>query len=156
MFKKIALRANLLETEIGSEIVLFDPDFNQAHSLGPSASRVFRHLQSGRAVDVDDPEIVSILAEFQTKGLLEEDQSFTRREALCILTKVAVVTSVLLPTPAAAQSGIVISEAACDSDPSNCGAPCPPDALDNARVCSTTGIPNVCGCVVTATATCPC
>lgn len=149
------VRNDLISTEVQGEMVIFDPSSNQAHSLNPEATRVFKLCQSGESLDLEDPSVLPTLQAFREQGLLSEgggDQKTTRREALSTMAKTAalpVMMSIAITSPAAAAS-TGISELDCEtSGGTACGTLCVGPFPFGSRVCgSTSGVPGgLCGCV---------
>lgn len=115
-------REEILVTEHGSELVLFDEANAHAHRLNASAAAVWRHADGRRTVEQiagavaqemggqPDQDMVWMgLEGLQKAGLLQssEDmaQKLARRQLIRRLTVAAVVAPVImsLPAPAAAQ-----------------------------------------------------
>ena len=151
------IRQDLTVSELGDEIVVFDPKSNQVHNLNAQASSIFRKWQSNSFVAESNDEQLA-LALFQEKGLLEADSSepvTTRREALAVLGKVALIpaiTSVAMPEPLSAMSGV--SEADCVMGVAgSCGMLCL--GVITTRRCGADPGTGACGCFA-GTPTCPC
>ena len=124
-----ARNSNVYETEVADEIVVYDRMSDRAHRLNPTAAAVWRRCDgetsfADLAADVEqeigqpvDDEVVSLaLQELDEAGLLsgDLDEGLARRDALKRIGAVGaaamvlpVVTSIVAPTPAMAQSNDV-------------------------------------------------
>lgn len=156
---KFPIRSELVVAQVGEELVIYDPKHQAAHSLSADAAELFERLRNEEDLEQSESNlaVLSLLAE---KGLLEESGEWSRRELLSGAIKAAaipLIASVALPAPAAAQSGVGVSEADCElSGGTACGQPCTGFPIGT-RVCgSVTGMPGgACGCVPTPAA-CSC
>lgn len=147
-------RRDLVLSDLGDEIVIYDPVTRQAHNLQKEAAGLFRALEGGHTPIWDDLAL-SILHELEQAGLLEEPlegpQDSSRRQLLARASRFAgagFLASIVVATPAAAQSGV--TEAMCDGSSGEfCGQLCIDAGPIGSRVCaSITGFPGgACGCV---------
>ncbi|MCA9791927.1 MAG: hypothetical protein KC910_09035 [Candidatus Eremiobacteraeota bacterium] len=154
-------RVDLVWSQASEELVVFDPHRQQVHSLSATAAKVFKACD-GSVLALDNAQerdaVELALAEFHNLGLLEEDPraGLSRRTFLARWGKLAalpVITSVILPRPAAALSGCTFD---CGDDPTPC-APCPdaattcecccnPGACDGSCFCSAGRLPDSASC----------
>ncbi len=126
-----ARRAGLNIQEAGEELLVFDTANDEAHVLNRPAAFVWQHADGTRTVaeiaqdmtrefgaPADTQVVWYALAQLHKKHLLETDarapltaQTLTRRQflqrAAAGAVLLAVVTSIVAPTPAHAQSGCV-------------------------------------------------
>lgn len=154
-------KAALVFSQVGDELLVFDPHNHQVHSLNASAAEVFRACDGsclGMAEALELDTVALAVTEFQKLGLLEESDSppLGRREFLARWGKVAalpVIATVALPQPAAASSGCTFD---CGDDPTPC-LPCPnaattcrcccnPGACDGSCFCSAGRLPESASC----------
>lgn len=130
---------------IGDELLLFDCVSETAHTLNGPAAFVWQHADGTRTADeiaremthefgtqADAQVVWYALDQLNRRQLLETQESasldwqgMTRRQFLKRVTAgavlLAVVTSIVAPTPAHAQSGVCIPEGvACDNQPLPC------------------------------------
>ncbi len=140
-----ARRDGLLVEELGDETVVYDTNSKQAHCLSPIAAAVFAHcdgatslasiaerLTEARGEPVDIATVAGAVAQLEERELVasnsrELDGRPTRREMLgktaavgAAAASVPLITSIVAPTAALAQSGCNIG-AACTTD-DECGA----------------------------------
>jgi hypothetical protein len=103
-------------TEVDGDTMVYDTEAKKVHCLEGPASVVFAHCDGETTVEeitakvqAQDPD----LAQEDVEGVLNEllssrlltSKSWTRREVLARAAAVALVSTVLAPSPAAAQSG---------------------------------------------------
>ena len=114
-------RADLLVTEVCSELIAYDGRTHQAHCLTPDAVKVWRLVDGSRSPDqivADGTERLGLpaettrqaLEEFSERGLLQESPpALTRRDVMRSALKAGAVAplvlTVLAPTAADASSG---------------------------------------------------
>lgn len=114
------VRGDLLVSEVGSELVVYDTATHQAHSLSETAAQVWRLTDGTRTLEdivvaatqlhLDEASVFRALDEFAKLGLLQKDESLAGISRRAMLGKVAagaalpLVISVLAPTPADASS----------------------------------------------------
>jgi hypothetical protein len=135
----------LMTETLGSELVVFDRVNNSAHTLNGPAAFVWQHADGTRTADeiaremtrafgveADAQVVWYALDQLNQRQLLETQgrmppnwQSMNRRQLLKRVATGAVllaaVTSIVVPTPAHAQSGVCIPEGvACDNQPLPC------------------------------------
>ena len=152
---KYKLRKDLLCTEVGAEVIVYDPVSNQAHNLNDMAAAVFQRCRNQLELDEDDPAVFTALSAFEEKGFFDDSvPKLTRREALVGVARAAVlpvVMSVMLPTPAAAQSSGVTEVDCENSGGTACGQLCIGPFPFGTRACaSVSGVAGgLCGCVAT-------
>lgn len=131
----INVKANLSHSEVGNEILVFDPGTEKAHLLDPVAGAVFLALSEGlhsselpsrleqRQLSHSSEAIQQAIASLREVNLLEENESLEldRRHFLKTGAMAAagmVVMSVALPQPAMAQTCILAADCqitVCDS-----------------------------------------
>lgn len=124
------LKEGLTHTEIGDELIVFDPSTETAHCLSALGKAVFLACLNGTLADEQSPAQQEALNELASKGLLqpETDSGLDRRKFLtaAATAAVAITASVVAPKPVAA-----LSCKLCDLDASGfpvdcttCGQPC--------------------------------
>ena len=152
---------SLVVTEIGEELLVFNPIDHQAHNLNAAAATVFRACNGETPLEElksspQGPYALHLLAE---KGLLESPlpplETVSRRELLSRLGQVALLPALLtvgVPSPSAALSGVTQAECLAGA-PGVCGQPCIDDPLPN-RVCAAVaGDPDTrCACIAVGSA----
>lgn len=136
---------DLLEREVAGELVVYDPTSHQAHCLSPVAARIWQLADGGtprrRAIDALARETSSrdaaealldrTLDDLATAGLLADTpgtardrlDQLDRRRFLVGAAAASLVTSILVPTAAMAQSGSLPNGAACGTS-SDCASNC--------------------------------
>lgn len=127
-----ARQSNLLWTEIGDEVVVYDTDRNRAHSLNPTAALVWRQCDGVRTVaeiatavkselgsPADEDVVLVALNQLSEANLLEQKTAdpdhrrISRRELVHRLgvagaAVVPLVTSLVVPDPAEAALSITL------------------------------------------------
>lgn len=103
------VRSDLLFSEVGEELIVFDPLAKTAHHLNDEAASIFLDASSGSTLDLGDDKILRALAAFAERGLLDR---ISRRKLIANLSTglaAPLIASVLVPTPAAAASESVFA-----------------------------------------------
>ena len=133
-----AKRTGLVVQTIGDEVIVYDPDTHQAHSLNRPAALVFDTLdgkasvpeiasQVGRKLGARSGErVVRVALEVLGKaGLLSAPTNAGRRAVVRGLTVglLPVVTTILVPKPAAAQSCVGFFQVCGGPTPAPCCSP---------------------------------
>jgi len=151
-FPKVRAK-NVIERDLGDELLVYDEDRHQAHCLNRTAGfiwkqcdgktsvkQITRRLQQELSETADERFVWYAISQFNREHLLEEkvdipeavrqkvNRRFTRRQAIRVLgvsTIVAVplVTSIVAPTAAHAATCIA-SGNACTSGPQCCSGIC--------------------------------
>lgn len=153
----VRIRQDLVISKVGDEFVIFDPKTNQAHSLNTPLSASFRRYQQSDFIPTTAEDIYSANL-LQEKNLLENlaPKSLpTRREALALLGKVAMlpaVISTVMPEPLAAMSGVTEMDCVMGV-PGSCEMIC--IGPITARRCGADPVSGDCGCF-SGTPACPC
>lgn len=144
-----ARRQGILRREVGEDLVIYDLDSHRAHSLDRKARRLLEFCDGETSIETlcqaspfDEPDrarvwVVAGLERLAGAGLLENDwqvPAFDRRRLLKGLVGLPVVLSVLVPGPAAAQSGLpngspCSSSSQCASGCCNVSGRCAPAAF---------------------------
>ena len=125
-----AKTSELLKTDLGEEVIIYDPESNRAHSLNRLAATIWRHCDGRNTIAdlrrlasadigglIDEPTVWAALNQLEQANLLEmqlEDggkKTLGRRELLRKAGQIGtaavatpIVASVLVPTAAAAAS----------------------------------------------------
>ena len=110
--RTLAQHPDIVSRPIGDELVAYHPESQQAYLLTPQAAQVYRDVESLTASDLESAqgtELEEVLSELVQHKLVLPENELTRRRFLGSVGKVAAagvfLTTVALPTPAAAQSG---------------------------------------------------
>jgi hypothetical protein len=140
-------RRDLLATSLEDEVVVYDPRYNQAHSLNGVAVAVWKHAEAGvklellqslvsdeLGIPISKAAVQSALRQLEQAHLLTEsatgiEGSFSRREVLrkagqygaAAVVATPIIASALIPVAAAATSVCVGPR-----PPSTAGATCGP------------------------------
>jgi hypothetical protein len=138
---------------VGGEVLLFDPRDDTAHALNKAAAFVWQHADGTRTVDdiaramsdefsapADAQTVWYALEQLQKRDLLETSvnvpaplRGLTRRQFLARATGgavlLAVVSSILAPTPAHAQSGCMSIGQSCAASACCADLDCCPGVL---------------------------
>ena len=103
-------------TQVDKDVVVYDSNSKQVHCLEQKAGLVFSRCDGTQTVEeiteglkaeapeMTQDEVEGILNRFLDLGLLKA-KSWTRRELLAKAAAVALISTIVAPTPAAAQSG---------------------------------------------------
>ena len=140
-------RTKALSRQLEGELILYDSETHQAHSLNQTAAAVWKACDGQTTVadmvtnldkalpGIDKPILVVTLIELQKAGLLAnetfsvgQDRSLSRRNAIRKIGKVAavalpIITSIVVPTPSMALSCFPLSHA-CTKDADCCSGRC--------------------------------
>ena len=110
--RSLTQHPDIVSRPIGEELVAYHPDSQQAYLLTPKAAQVYRDVESLTVSDLESAqgtELEEVLSELVQHKLVLPENELTRRRFLGSVGKVAAagvfLTTVALPTPAAAQSG---------------------------------------------------
>lgn len=150
------VKRGLITTELTDEVLVYDPETMEAHSLNRVAAFVFQRCDGERTraevasalraeCGVDDAEelLRYALALLERKGFFEKSEvsvgrALSRRQLMDRAVKAAVllpvVATLLAPTPAMA--GSCIAAANCQAT-NHCGAQCDTDGCAGGVVCAT-------------------
>lgn len=133
---------HLVVQAVGRELLVYDPDTTRVHRLEPLAATVFQACRQGddrqeTAVRVGQAELRRALAELQAAGLVADGApGMSRRQALA-LGGAALVTTLAVPLPAAAQSAPCVINCVANCNGTNLCAPATPGPAPDA-LCATT------------------
>lgn len=132
----------LVVQAVDRELLVYDPDTTRVHRLEPLAATVFQACRQGdseaeTAARVGASELARALAELEAAGLVVAGaRGLSRRQALA-LGGAALVTTLTVPLPAAAQSAPCVVNCVASCNGTNLCAPATPGPAPDA-LCATT------------------
>jgi len=155
--RPVARRRGLVVRELRDEVVVYDRDCHQAHCLNRTAALVFRNADGHHTIPdlaamlgAEDPEgvqetlVVLTLERLAEAHLMEggpaagsapdlSRRAVMRRVGLGAAVLLAVVASILAPTPAEAAATCVRGQNCCQGQPdgTSCGLSCTSTCLSN-------------------------
>jgi hypothetical protein len=150
-----AIKPNLMISELGKEVIVYDSERQQAFCLSEAASIVFQHCQHGKELSQAESALMetsgeqaatvlgATLDELENNGLIERSarSKRSRRDFLATAAAIAAAAPVLMsitaPRPTMAISGCV--PAAQCAIGANCGKVCDPGCVGPPR-CQTCNV----------------
>lgn len=145
----IARTVDLIVTEVGEDLIVYDEVSSQFHLLERDAAAVWRAADGRRTIDelavaggIASAEVAAILDRLSGVRLLVSASRMTRRQALKRVGLAAGVISMLAPVAAAAQSTTCVPFNACTTQrwgqtccPTTSGTTCARDLIDGSFAC---------------------